>query len=84
MKKFLLLATGFIAITASETNAQPGKGDWMVGANITGISGYVDPGTSHSFNINFAPTAGYFFGNRLVAGTSIGLGYNQHSIFGNN
>lgn len=82
MKKLLLLIA-IISITSSVANAQPRKGDWMVGANITGVSGYVDPGISHSFNINFAPTAGYFFGNRLAAGTSIGLGYNQHSIFGN-
>ena len=82
MKKLLLLIAFFSAITANVAHSQPRKGDWMVGANITGINGYVDPGISHSFNFHFAPTAGYFFGNRLAAGTSISLGYNQNSLLG--
>ncbi|MBW7914984.1 MAG: outer membrane beta-barrel protein [Taibaiella sp.] len=79
MKKLLLLIAVVPAITATVAHAQPRKGDWMVGANIAGLSGYVDPGVKSHFDIHIVPSAGYFFTNRLAIGTGVGLGYHANS-----
>lgn len=79
MKKLLLLATVIPILSTTAANAQPRKGDWLVGANIAGLSGYVDPGVNSHFDVHIVPSAGYFLTNRLAIGTGIGLGYHANS-----
>lgn len=61
MKKLLLLATVIPVLTATTANAQPQKGDWLLGAKInpTALKG------------------GYFISNRSVVGLDLsgGLSY---------
>jgi len=55
MKKLLLLIAVVPAITATVADAQPRKGDWMVGAKVNPI----------------ALKGGYFLSNRFIAGIDI-------------
>ena len=55
MKKLLLLASVIPVLTTTVGNAQPRKGDWMVGANV----------------IPFSLKGGYFLSDRLAVGTEL-------------
>lgn len=60
MKKLLLLIAVIPVITTTVANAQPRKGDWMVGAKVNPI----------------ALKGGYFLSNRFIAGIDIVPGFN--------
>lgn len=74
MKKLLLLATIIPMLTITVTNAQPRKGDWMVGANIANGTAHINSTVPHQFNFNIIPSGGYFLSNRLVVGAGVGVG----------
>lgn len=74
MKKLLLLIAVVPAITATVTDAQPRKGDWMVGANIANGAAHLNSTVPHQFNFNITPNGGYFLSNRLIVGAGIGMG----------
>ena len=74
MKKLLLLTFAAAIVFAISVNAQPRKGDWMVGANIASGTGYLNTSVPHQFNFNFNPSGGYFLSNRVAIGAGINFG----------
>jgi hypothetical protein len=59
MKKLLLLIAVVPVITTTVANAQPQKGDWMLGAKVNPI----------------ALKGGYFLSNRFIAGIDVTPGF---------
>jgi len=86
MKKTISVIT-VLALT-SVLFAQNKKGNWLVGVNVgaagasfgnsesnSTLSPNISKSDNHSFNINVAPTAGYYFSDNVVIGASVGLYY---------
>lgn len=78
--KILCIATLLFSLTA---NSQITKGNWMVGGSGN-FSSYENKNISNGVEVsykgiglNFSPNIGYFFADRIVAGTTIGLGYTK-------
>lgn len=70
MKKVVLFLA--IAIAALSTNAQTGKGTWLLGGSA-GFSSGKSSGSSSTTTVNISPDAGYFFADNFAAGLNLGF-----------
>lgn len=79
-----------ITLVSITTNAQFGKGNWMVEGSVGSISfsntdsktestSFLSQGEGKSFGISIYPKAGYFVTDNLAVGASIGLGFSNGS-----
>lgn len=70
MKKILTLAAAFLLISVV-TNAQTGKGDWLVGGSMM-----INTTEGNSY-FTLTPDAGYFFANNFAVGSELIISFSK-------